>query len=191
MTDTTETTPRGPGRPRNADRPPQHNASAGEREPMRDAVHEQPRTRTRMGRHSVMDDPYHIPKEWIPEGWSVEWKRFSVHGMEDDFYIAQMRRQGWEPVDPRTCPPSLRQLVPDGYDKPNLIKAGQLLMERPIHLTLEAVQERAQMGRQQVTEAEERLGRTPKELSSKDFRGSDDLKAKVQREWHRPVPIEE
>ena len=189
MTDTTtEPTPRGPGRPRNADRQPQHVAGAAEREPMRDPAHEQPRTRTRMRRASVMDDPFYIPLEWIPEGMSVEWKRHSVHGMEDDFYIAQMRRQGWEPVDPRTCAPKLRQLVPEGYDKPNLIKAGQILMERPIELTREAIAEARSMSRQQVNEAEERLGRKAKELSSKDLIDDDPVKAKIQREWNRPIP---
>ena len=192
MTDTSSESAKIDGRTkaaRNAAREPQHAAGEPAREAMHEAAHEQPRTRTRMRRTSVMDDPYHIPKEWIPEGMSVEWKRHSVHGMEDDFYLAQMRRQGWEPVDPRNCAPSLRQLVPEGYDKPNLIKAGQILMERPIELTLEAIQESRMMARQQINEAEERLGRKGKELSSPDLIDDGKIKAKVHKEWNRPVPV--
>lgn len=185
---TTETaTPRGPGRPRNADRAPQHIAASTEREPLRDPVHEKPRTRTRMGRTSVADDPFYIPLDEIPEGSSYEWKRFSVNGLEDPFYIAQMRQQGYEPVDPRRHP----NWVPPGFSEPHIIKGGQILMERPIELYEEAVRERSQMSRQQVREAEERLGKASKELSSKDFNGDDKVKAKIQREWNRPMPIEE
>jgi len=179
---------RGPGRPRNADRLPQHIADSNEREAARDPVHEKPRTRTRMGRNSVADDPYYIPVDEIPYGSSYEWKRFSNVGQEDPFYLAQMRRQGWEPVDPRNHP----SWVPPGYKEPHIIKGGQILMERPIELTREAIAEREQMAVQQINEAEQRLGHTPKELSSKDARHSDTEKVrpKVTREWNRQI-IEE
>src|SRR5258708_372956 len=117
MTDTTDTTPRGPGRPRNADRIQQHVAGAPEREPERETAHAPPRTRTRMGRTSVMDDPFYIPLDEIPEGSSYEWKRFSNAGLEDPFYIAQMRQQGWEPVDPKRHP----NWVPPGFKEPHII----------------------------------------------------------------------
>lgn len=187
MTATTETPTPGPGRPRNADRVQQHAPVAGERETMRDAAREQPRTRTRMRRESVMDDPFYIPPHIIPEDQSWEWKRFSVNGMEDPFYLAQMRRQGWEPVEPRNA----LELIPPNYTLPTIIKGGQLLMERPKSLTEEAMAEMRQMARQQTIEAEERLGRTPRELSSKDLGSDAKVRATVHKEWNRPVPIEE
>lgn len=184
MTDTTETAPRGPGRPRNADRMPQHVAAAPEREPEHEAAHTKPRTRTRMGRTSIVDDPFYIPLEEIPEGSSYEWKRFSNVGQEDPFYIAQMRSQGWEPVDPRRHP----TWVPPGFSTPHIVKGGMLLMERPLALTQEAIKEREQMARQQVNEAEERLGRTPKDTLTREH---PDVRPRVEKQMMRPVPIED
>ena len=147
------------GRPRNADRIPQHVAPAAAREPERETAHEQPRVRTRQRQSTVNDDPFYIPVEEIPEGSSYEWKRFSNVGQEDPFYIAQMRRQGWEPVDPKRHP----NWVPPGYNQPNIIKNGQILMERPIELTRQAQAENRQLAKQQTVEAEQRLGMTPKD----------------------------
>ena len=185
MTDTTtqeSTEKRGPGRPRNADRFPQHAAVTNEREPEHDPTHVPPRTRTRMRRTSVMDDPFYIPVEEIPEGSSYEWKRFSVNGQEDPFYLAQMRQQGWEPVDPKMHP----TWVPPGYSLPSIIKGGQILMERPIELTREAHAESRAMARQQINDAEERLGRTPKDTLTREH---PDVKPRVVKEWNRPMPI--
>jgi hypothetical protein len=180
LSDTTENTPRGPGRPRIADRPPQHIPAAEGRQAAHDPVHTEPRTRTRMRRTSVMDDPFYIPVDEIPEGSSYEWKRFSVNGQEDPFYLAQMRRQGWEPVDPCKHP----TWVPPGYSLPNIIKGGMLLMERPSHLTEEAKLEARQMAMSQISEAEERLGKTPKDTLTREHPG---VKPKIHKEWNRPI----
>src|SRR5262249_14076369 len=154
VNDTTEATPRGPGRQRIADRPPQHTATPEGRQAAHESAHTPPRTRTRLRRTSAMDDPFYIPLDEIPEGSSYEWKRFSVHGQEDPFYLAQMRNQGWEPVDPRRHP----NWVPPGYSQSSIVKAGLILMERPQELTDEAKREARQMAVSQISEAEERLG---------------------------------
>ena len=178
-------TPRRPGRPRkvNADRPPQHSTMSEVREPERDPVHVEAR-RTRQRRSTVNDDQFYIPVEEIPEGSSYEWKRYSVNGMEDPFYIAQLRQQGWEPVDPKRHP----NWVPPGYDKPNIIKGGQILMERPIELTREAQAEQRQLAKTQIREAEQRLGMTPKDTLTRQHTG---VEPKVVKEYVRPVPIED
>jgi hypothetical protein len=186
MTNIDTPTPRGPGRPRNADRQPEHTAMTGpERVPERDPAHTKARTRSRMRRTSVMDDPFYIDPANIPEGMSVEWKRHSVVGEENPFYLAQMRSQGWEPVDPRVYPDIVQ--CPPGYNLPHIIKGGQILMERPIELTLEAIRERNSMARQQVTEAEERLGHTPKDTMTRDHQGA---KPKISKEYVRAIPMQ-
>ena len=184
MTDTTEATPRGPGRPRNADRVPQHISTTPEREPAHDAAHTRPRTRTRMGRTSVVDDPYHIPLDQVPEGLSYEWKRWTVVGEEQAYYISQMRHQGWEVVSPRAHP----HWFPPGFSEPHIIRGGLILMERPIELTNEAIEERRQMATRQINEAEERLGRTPKDTLTREH---PDTKPRVEKGMFRPVPIED
>ena len=169
----------------NAARHPQHETVTAVRETAHEAAHKAPRTRQRMRGGSTADDPFHIPEGIIPPDQSWEWKKFSVHGMEDPFYLNEMRHQGWEPVDPRLYP----EIVPPGYTMPNIIRQGLILMERPLSLTKEAIAERELMARQQVNEAEERLGRTPRELSSKDLVNDAKIKAKVHKEWNRPVNV--
>lgn len=163
----------------NTPRPAQHTDSAPVREAARDAVHAEPR-RTRRRKATVNEDMFYIPVDEIPDGLSYEWKRFSVHGLEDPFYIAQMREQGWEPVSPKSHP----NWVPPGYSQPHIIKGGQILMERPIELTNEARAEARQLAKQQIREAEQRLGKTNDgELSR--------VAPKLTKEIVRPMLIEE
>jgi hypothetical protein len=165
---------------RNAPRTPQH---AAEHEPEHEPEHA-PAKRTRRRMSTVNDDTFHIPMEEIPEGSSYEFKRFSVNGQEDPFYIARMREQGWEPVDPKRHP----NWLPPGYSLPHIIKGGQILMERPMELTKEARAENRVLARQQVREAEQRLGMTPKDTLTRDHEG---IKPRVVKEYMRPMSIEE
>jgi hypothetical protein len=122
------------------------------------------------------DDPFYIPLDEIPEGLSYEWKRFSVAGQEDPFYLAQMRAQGWEPVDPKMHP----NWVPPDYTAPNIIKGGQILMERPIELTNEARAELDALANQQMREVRARVGKSePGELER--------VKPRIENEWNRMV----
>ena len=178
-------TPRRPGRPRNADRQPAHVAPAAEaREP--EHVPEHNRVRTRQRSSSMNQDMFYIPVDEIPEGSSYEWKRHSVVGQEDPFYIAQLREQGWEPVDPKRHP----NWLPPGYSMPAIIKHGMILMERPIELTNEARAESRQMANKQIREAEQRLGMTPKDTMTRDHDGA---KPRIVKEIGRmtSIPIEE
>lgn len=180
------------GRPKgskNKVRTPEHDS---QREPTRfaerDAAHDKPRARTRSRNAMLSANPLDLPKDEIPEGSSYEWKRFSTVGEEDHFYLAEMRRQGWEPVDPKRHP----NWVPQGYDKPNIVRGGLLLMERPIELTKEARDEVKALTNQRMIEAEQRLGMAPKEAGSDTLtRQHPDLKNRVVKEWGRVVPVHE
>ena len=146
--------------------------------------HEPPRVRTRARKATVADNPFDIPKEEIPEGLDYEWKRWSVGGQTDPFYIAQMRQQGWEPVPPKRHP----NWVPPGYNEPHIIKGGQILMDRPIELTNEAKRELRQLSKQQVREAEQRLGMTPQQTLTRDHDGA---RPRITKEIGRMVAVEE
>lgn len=144
----------------------------------REPVHVAKRTRRR--KSTITENLFDIPIDEIPEGSSYEWKRHSVNGQEDPFYLAQLREQGWEPVNPKLHP----SWLPPGYNQPHIIKGGQILMERPLSLTQEARAENRQLARRQMREAEQRLGMTPKgELS----REHPDLKNRVVKEVGRMV----
>ena len=127
--------------------------------------HTEPRVRTRRSKSTVNEDQFYIPRDEIPEGSDYEWKRWENVGLQDPFYIARMREQGWEPVNPKRHP----TWVPPGYNEPHIIKGGQILMERPIELTLEARKELRQLSKQQVREAEQRLGMTPKGEATREL----------------------
>lgn len=149
----------------NAPRTPVHQARiVDKREDAHLADHASPR-RSRRRKATVNEDQFFIPIEEIPEGSSYEWKRWSVSGQTDPFYIAQMREQGWEPVNPQRHP----NWVPPGYNEPHIIKGGMILMERPEELTKEAQKELRLLSGQQVKEAEQRLGLTPKGELSRDL----------------------
>ncbi len=170
--------------PRTAHRIPDHQPATAARESDHEPAHEAPRIRTRSRRSTVQEDMFYIPVEEIPEGSSYEWKRFSNVGQEDPFYIAQMRQQGWEPVDPRKHP----NWVPPGYKDPYIIKGGQILMERPIELTQEARREQRQLARTQMVEAEQRLGMTPKDTMTRQH---PEIAPKVTKEIGRMIQVED
>ena len=161
------------------ERPPQRATATDAREPQHEPVHAEAR-RTRRRKSTVNDDMFYIPLDEIPEGSSYEWKRWSVNGLEDPFYIAQMREQGWEPVNPKRHP----TWVPPGYSQPHIIKGGQILMERPLSLTQEAQAEQRKLAKTQMREAEQRLGMTPKDTLTRQHPGAE---PRIVKEYMRPV----
>ena len=171
----------------NANRKPLHNSiRASEHTPENNPVHTNARKRTRqkLTRDNPADDMFYIPVDEIPTDSSYEWKRFSVNGQEDPFYLAQMRRQGWEPVDPKRHP----DWVPPGYSHPSIIRGGMILMERPIELTQEAYAEQKMLARNQIVEAEQRLGKTPRDTLTRDH---PEIKPRVTKEYVRQIVAEE
>lgn len=164
-------------------RPAQHVVRTDVREPQHEEVHAEPR-RTRRRKATVNDDLFYIPRDEIPEGSSYEWKRHSVMGEEQPFYIASMREQGWEPVNPKRHP----TWVPPGYNQPHIIKGGQILMERPIELTEEARREQRFEAKKQTREAEQRLGMTPRDTLTRDHAG---VQPRVVKEYVRPQVVED
>ena len=164
-------------------RAPLHISSTDEREPQHEPVHAEAR-RTRRRKATVNEDMFYIPIDEIPEGSSYEWKRHSVQGMEDPFYLAGMREQGWEPVNPKRHP----NWVPPGYNLPHIIKGGLILMERPMELTNEFRAEQRALAKTQQREAEQRLGMTPKGELTREHSG---VEPRIVKEYMRPLRIEE
>jgi hypothetical protein len=168
-----------------APRAPMHEPRVvGRRDEHHASDHAAPRTRTRRSKSTVNEDQFYIPLDEVPEGLNYEWKRWENVGQQDPFYIARMREQGWEPVNPKSHP----NWVPPGYKEPHIIKGGQILMERPMELTLEARKELRQLSKQQVREAEQRLGMTPKGEATREL---PEIAPKIQKEMFRPMQVED
>lgn len=166
--------------PRVALREPAHQPKA--KAVTRGPVHEV-QARTRRRKNVESEDQFYLPMDEIPEDSTYEWKRLSVMGLEDPFYIARQREQGWEPV----MSSRHANWLPPGYDKPHIIKGGLILMERPKELTQEARREERAMSKKQVREAEARLGMTPRGEMTRNFPG---INVGVQKEMMRPVAIQ-
>ena len=167
----------------NARRAPVHQARVVDQR-VDDHVSDHAPARTRRRKATVNEDQFFIPVEEIPKGSSYEWKRWSISGQTDPFYIAQMREQGWEPVNPKRHP----TWVPPGYSEPHIIKGGMILMERPAELTLEARKELQTLSKQQVKEAEQRLGMTPKGELTREL---NEVAPRISKEMMRMVVEED
>lgn len=102
-------------------------------------------------------DKFHIPEHLIPEGWVYQWKRYSVLGQEDPQYLAELAQVGF------TAVPADRHagvFFPAGYQPKNncIIIGGQILMERPIELEMEAQMEDRDRAVAQVRGSKEQFG---------------------------------
>jgi hypothetical protein len=97
-------------------------------------------------RRTQVGDPYHVPPNEIPDGWSYQWNPVTVTGKEVIDMQNVMYENGWRPV-----PASRHQ---GRWTKPghtgDIIVEGLRLEERPEALTEEALQEGEQKARQLI-----------------------------------------
>jgi hypothetical protein len=102
----------------------------------------------RQSRAGAMRDPFYIPPELIPKGWSVEWKRLETLNKPDDDtgYMGGLYEQGWEPASPDVY----RKMLSPGYKHETIVRKGMILMTRPIELTKEAKDEDLLIAREQI-----------------------------------------
>ena len=119
--------------------------------------------------HGSLDevDKFYIDPRIIPDGWSYEFRTHTVLGKEDPSYAVNLARKGWEPV-PRSRHP---ELMPDNYAGETILRDGQILMERPLEITQEAMVRDRQIARDQVRGKEEQLGATPPGQFGRDNKG--------------------
>ena len=149
-----------------AARPSEHVSATDQRaEAKREPEHAEARRQRRQRGPAVVADDFDFPLDQIPPHLDYQWKRFSVYGEENPFYMAKMRAQGWEPV------PASRHLnlLPPGYNAPHIIRGGMMLMDTPKEFVEEARAEMYSAANRQVVTAEQRLGVTPKGELSRDL----------------------
>lgn len=107
------------------------------------------RTRTQVG------DIFEIPQDLIPKNWSYQWNSVSISG-NSEILLDQnhmMHQNGWRPVPAERYAGTL---VPKG-SKGNIVRGQQILMERPMALTIEAQQEDIRNARQLISDRNESL----------------------------------
>ena len=111
--------------------------------------------------------PFYIDPSIIPDGWSYEWKTYTVLGKENPSYQVSMAHKGWEAV-PRSRHP---HMMPHNYQGETIERDGMILMERPLEITQEAKARDLRVARAQVQGKEAQLGGAPAgtfERSNKD-----------------------
>ena len=198
---------RKPGRPRAepADdmeagfEPAKHRAPS--RQPARDATRDTMRVTPRRGamvvtgrngeqltrRRTQMGDPYHVPENEIPEGWSYQWNPVTILNEEVTRMQVLNYENGWRPVAPDRHPGRWTRPGASG----DIIVEGLRLEERPEELTEEALTEETRKARQQVRDQTDSL-RLSKKLpegfqSNQRFRGTGaDVRMSVDKSFEIP-----
>lgn len=129
-------------------------------------------------------DDFWVDPQMIPDGWTYEWKRFTVYGQEDPSYQVALRRAGWDPVPASRHP----EMMPIGHADDIILRKGMILMERPAEITDEIRLKEKKAARDQVRMKEQQLNEAPAgqfERSNKDA-----PLAKVKKGFE-PIPIPE
>jgi hypothetical protein len=123
--------------------------------------------RQHLGNLDEGTDEFYVPAQMIPDGWTYEWKRQSVYNQEEQSYIVQTIREGWEPVPVDRCPMH-RAMMPSTWTKGTIERKGMMLMERPTEITEEMRAIELRRARQQVRVKEQQLSATPDGTMSRD-----------------------
>ena len=88
-------------------------------------------------RRTPTTDPFYVPPEIVPNGWKYEWKTYTVFNQRNPGYEARLNMNTWTPV-PADRHPGM--WVPDGTEGAVIVE-GLMLMERPMVIHQEALQE--------------------------------------------------
>jgi hypothetical protein len=103
------------------------------------------------------DDQFYIDPSIVPDGWSYEWKSFTVLGAQDPGYQVSIAQKGWDAVPLYRHP----QMMPRGHQGQTIERKGMILMERPLVITNEAKQRELAKARNQVQSKQEQLAGAP------------------------------
>jgi hypothetical protein len=203
-------TRRRPGRPPRVKPEPADAMEAGfepasnrraSRQPARDATRDTMQVTPRRGamvvtgrngeqltrRRTQMGDPYHVPENEIPKGWSYQWNPVTILNEEQTRSQVLNYENGWRPVAPSRHPGRWTRPGATG----DIIVEGLRLEERPMALTEEALAEGTAKARQQVRDQTDSL-RLSKKLpegfqSNQRYRGTGaDVRLTIDRSLELP-----
>lgn len=85
----------------------------------------------------------------VPEGWAYQWIRHTVHGDPESSELFDMQENGWRPVPHERHKNRFAPTFLDG--KACITRKGQLLVERPMGMNIDAQ-------RQQKRDADAQIG---------------------------------
>ncbi len=101
------------------------------------------------------EDAYARAQDLAPDGWVYEWKRNSIHNKTEEAYHSQlMRAGGWSYVTHDRHPGVWGSVEAKG----NVIVGDQVLMERPLVLHIEALNEEKRAADERMRRAKTERG---------------------------------
>lgn len=128
-------------------------------------------------------DDFFIDPDKVPDGWTYEWKRYTVFGQEDPSYQVALRRVGWAPVPASRHP----EMMPAGTKDDVILRKGMILMERPEEITEEVRAIDKKRARDQVRVKEQQLTEAP--VGQFQRTNKDSPLAKVKKSFEAmPIP---
>lgn len=129
-------------------------------------------------------DEFFVDPSDIPEGWTYEWKRYSVYEEEDTANQLSVQRAGWTPVPASRHP----RMMPHNTTMSHILRKGLLLMECPTEIVEERRRIEQNDARKQVKFKEAQLAGTPEGTMTRDHR---DARPKIKKSFEAmPVPEE-
>lgn len=150
--------------------------------PARDAEVRSSVKKTRRKKTDEVDEFFVDPLD-IPDGFIVEWKRYSTMGKIDSQHHVGLEKDGWEYAQPKDFP----SVVGRNHKEPTIIIKDLVLMIRPKELNEEARLEERQKSQNQVRSKLEEIGLSkPGELQRTDSAGRN--LAKVKTSYER-IPV--
>lgn len=130
-------------------------------------------------------DEFYIKQEWIPDGWSYEWKRKSVLNQEEPSYQVSLAEGGWEAVPVERHP----HMMPVGWRGAVIERKGMVLMERPAEITEAVKAIDLKRARDQVRQKEEQLNGAPAgDRSPFDPTNRGEKLVRLGKSYEMPIP---
>lgn len=183
-----EPTKRGPGRPPN--------------QPVVDTMRNDPRPELRpedsreaaarrtqeilsqLGDNFDEQDKFFVPPEIKPDGWTYEWKNWTIHNKEDSGYVNSFLRTGWSFVP--SDRPGHEMFVPRDWKDKAIIKEGMVLVERPTEICVLVEKRMLKEAREQVRIKEQQINEAPAGTLERNNKGTP--LARVKRSISGPIP---
>lgn len=96
-------------------------------------------------RNRVSGDGYRnefdIPEDARDPDYDLYWARSTTHGKPDPANINELYENGWRPASPK----NYRRVMPDMASRETIERDGLILMERPMKLSMQALEEQRQI----------------------------------------------
>lgn len=126
-------------------------------------------------------DEFYVPADFIPDGWTYEWKRYSTLNQIDSSHIRELERKGWAFV-PSSRHPSMMAIGDNGNI---ILRKGLALMERPTEIVEEARYIERRRAADQVRSKEQQLSGTPEGTMTRDH---PQARPSIKK-GYEPIPI--